>query len=188
MIVCALFLSSSHLVACADGRLVLLETLRQHLKKLDIMPSTDLPLNSSTAPSTANAKLNIEGLLKSFAQQGFLERITIGGSTEASGRGNKRQRRAEADEVSAQTGLAAGGDANVEWRSGPRADAEIGETNLAKFICAFFEDEAAAEASQSQGQASQGRSSEVRKTIMRNMGKAAGGYVQKAVPPHPSEV
>lgn len=133
------------------------------------MPNVDLPINASTAPSAAG-KLTIEGLLRSFTIQGYLERK--GGSKSAAGKSRSRQQQAEADAIEAQTGAGGGGDPNLDWRWGARADAEIGETNIGQFIEEFFEEP----------DADRARQKEISNTLWRNLSKAAGADLQVAQP------
>lgn len=140
--------------------------LRSYFKKLDVLPNTDLPINSSTAPSTASTKLTLDGLLQTFTKQGYLERIGTTG-------GRSRREQHEADAVEARTGSGGGGDPNLSWRWGARADGEIGETNIGHFIETFFEESA---------DVGQTRRKEISDNLWKNMGRAAGNKLQVAQP------
>lgn len=84
-------------------------------------------MNPSTAPSTALTKLTVDALLGTYVKQGYLEKQpnALAGATQKS----KNTQDAEKNE---------GGDPTMEWRWGPRADIEMGETNVAKFIGEFY--------------------------------------------------
>lgn len=82
-------------------------------------------MNPSTAPSTAITKLNMEALLGTFIKQGYLEK-------QPNGLGAANKNRATQEDVGD------GGDPTLEWRWGPRADVEMGELNMAKFIENFY--------------------------------------------------
>lgn len=149
------------------------DRLRSHLKKLNVLPSTDLPINGATAPSTGSGKLTIDGLLRSFTQQGYLERV---GKSSAQGRSRREQQ--EIDAIEAQTGAGAGGDPNTDWRWGARADAEIGESNMGHFIETFFQEP----------DADRSRQKEMSDRLWKNMGKAAGEELHVAQPLQAAEV
>lgn len=83
-------------------------------------------MNPSTAPSTAMQKLNVDALLGTFQKQGYLEK-------QPNGLGAAQKNRA-----TQQEDLGEGGDPTMEWRWGPRADVEMGEVNIARFIENFY--------------------------------------------------
>lgn len=137
------------------------------LKKIDLPPNMHLPINPSTAPSSGGSKLTLEQLLKSFVAQGYLERVLNGSDGSVAGtstKGRSKQQQ-EADNVEAQTGTGAGGDTGIDWRWGPRADAEIGEKNVAAFIETFFDDVDNAKS---------------RQVLYKNIQRAAGDALQPA--------
>ena len=67
----------------------------------------------------------MEALLGTFIKQGYLEK-------QPNGLGAANKNRATQEDVGE------GGDPTLEWRWGPRADVEMGELNMAKFIENFY--------------------------------------------------
>jgi len=108
--------------------------LRILLRRLRLRPQTQLavPVHSP------HRSLNLDTYLFQLQRQGYLDRTRIG-----AGSGGTAQKRGRGRPVT-QQGTAGGEDAGVmwEWRWGPRAMAEIGETAVARFVAEFMAERA----------------------------------------------
>lgn len=95
------------------------DQLVSYLKRLAIYPESMIP---STIASTHNG-LTLTAFLNLLVKQSYLEKLKSaapGGATQAA----QNQK---------------GGDAAVQWRWGSRAEAEIGEVGVARFLKAIYE-------------------------------------------------
>src|SRR6266702_1210005 len=109
--------------------------LRLLLRRLRLRPPTQIALPAHTPHRT----LTFDAYLSQLQRQGYLDRARIG----ASGAAQKRRRGGGAGAT--QAGGGGGGEENDvvwEWRWGPRAAAEIGETAVARFVAEFMAERA----------------------------------------------
>ena len=151
------------------------DTLRSYLKRLSLRSGTIIPLNSSTAPSQAATKLNLDTVLNNFAKLNYLEKApnphmqtgAVPGTQANAQRSQRNQARIDALDQATGLGL---GDPLIEWRWGARADAEIGELNIAKFIETFF----------MEADANEARTNKLKTTLAKNLERSAGGLLQPA--------
>ncbi|KAI0686462.1 MAGE family-domain-containing protein [Cytidiella melzeri] len=142
--------------------------LRRILKRLRIPLSADVPLNSrSTAQST------IDAYLAQCARQGYLERHRVG---QAKVGADKKRGRAPAG-----TQRGAGGEDEGdtwEWKWGPRAMAEIGEADMARFVAEFMVDSSMMGEEDDDGEAravNEARRKKKLETMMKGVERASGG-------------
>ncbi|KAG8994802.1 hypothetical protein FRB90_000339, partial [Tulasnella sp. 427] len=119
-----------HLVLClilANGRLLPEPQLKRQLKSFHLYFNSTLP---SPTYSSQDEKTLFEHL-SDMIKQSYLDRVRVqvpGGTTVQGGTRRKSRKAADEDEE----GL-------FEWRWGSRAHAEIGEQNVAEFICEFMQ-------------------------------------------------
>ncbi|KAG9005554.1 hypothetical protein FRB90_010310 [Tulasnella sp. 427] len=119
-----------HLVLClilANGRLLPEPQLKRQLKSFHLYFNSKLP---SPTYSSQDEKTLFEHL-SDMIKQSYLDRVRVqvpGGTTVQGGARRKSRKAADEDEE----GL-------FEWRWGSRAHAEIGEQNVAEFICEFMQ-------------------------------------------------
>ncbi|GJN91445.1 hypothetical protein Rhopal_004468-T1 [Rhodotorula paludigena] len=129
-----------------NGKVLGDDQLISYLRRLSLTPSTPLPLSlSSPHPQS----LDLSAFLNLLTRQQYLERsktgqapggATQGGTTQgggASGRG-RTQGPSRTQRTNAAGEKAEAGDPSVEWRWGPRADAEVGELGVGKFVQRIF--------------------------------------------------
>ncbi|KAG9010638.1 hypothetical protein FRB90_007760 [Tulasnella sp. 427] len=119
-----------HLVLClilANGRLLPEPQLKRQLKSFHLYFNSKLP---SPTYSSQDEKTLFEHF-SDMIKQNYLDRVRVqvpGGTTVQGGARRKSRKAADEDEE----GL-------FEWRWGSRAHAEIGEQNVAEFICEFMQ-------------------------------------------------
>ncbi|KAG5641632.1 hypothetical protein DXG03_004569 [Asterophora parasitica] len=106
-----------------SGRVMSDMELRAHLKRLSLPPAGNV---ISSAQSTHKTQ-TVETYLTTFIRTGYLDRIQVGDAKK--GKGAKRARMTQADD---ETG------ATYEWKWGSRAQSEVGEKAIAKFIAEFM--------------------------------------------------
>lgn len=105
--------------------------------------------------------------LQAFVKQGYLERAksalaAAGLATQTQGHATQRNKKGRATQVD-DDGVVGGeaGDPGIEWRWGARAELELGEQGVAKFVQAIYESEVGAAQGATQAQRSgRGRSGE----------------------------
>ncbi|GAA5981441.1 hypothetical protein JCM11641_004764 [Rhodosporidiobolus odoratus] len=123
-----------------NGKVLADDQLISLLRRLSLVPSSPVPLTLAHPP--ASTTLTLSAYLNLLLKEHYLERVKTqggGGATQGGGggrgatQGPNRTQRATAD-----GGVAETGDPTVEWRWGARADAEIGELGVAKFIERIF--------------------------------------------------
>ncbi|BGP17323.1 hypothetical protein JCM10213_009072 [Rhodosporidiobolus nylandii] len=170
-VVLALILVNNKVLA--DDQLISL------LRRLSLTPSTLIPLTlASPHPTTLTLSAYLNLLLK--AQ--YLERGKSGqaGPTQTQGGAGRTQGPARTQRATADGGVAETGDPSVEWRWGARAEAEIGELGVAKFVERIFHAAlpgSAAASQQQEGEGSQGAGGKRGKTgerFMNEIARAAG--------------
>ena len=109
--------------------------LRTLLRRLRLRPPTQMALPVHTPHRT----LTFDAYLAQLQRQGYLDRTRIGG-----GAGGTSQKRSRGGRGGGATQHGGGDDSDVawEWRWGPRAAAEIGETAVARFVAEFMAERA----------------------------------------------
>jgi melanoma-associated antigen len=112
--------------------------LRTLLRRLRLRPPTQMALPVHTPHRT----LTFDAYLVQLQRQGYLDRTRIGGGS--SGAGGTSQKRSRGGRGGGATQQGGGEDNDVawEWRWGPRAAAEIGETAVARFVAEFMAERA----------------------------------------------
>lgn len=116
------------------------DQLISYLRRLNLMPGTSIPL---TLSSPHPESITLAAYLTLLTKQQYLERTKTaggggaGGATQTQGAGRSqapsRTQRATAE------GIQESGDPSVEWRWGARAEAELGEEGVARFVQFIFE-------------------------------------------------
>ncbi|GAA5875109.1 hypothetical protein JCM1840_007256 [Sporobolomyces johnsonii] len=119
-----------------NGKVLGDDQLISFLRRLQLYPSSIIPL---TLASPHPQHLTLSAYLALLTKQQYLERGKSGQAAQtgqaARGRtqGPSRTQRTTAD------GVQESGDPSVEWRWGSRAEAEIGEEGVGKFVKVIFE-------------------------------------------------
>ncbi|KAG5650330.1 hypothetical protein H0H81_012602 [Sphagnurus paluster] len=109
-----------------NGRTMSDMELRAQLKNLGLPPSGHVTFSAQSTHKT----LPVETYLATLIRQGYLDRTQVGDIKKGGkGKGAKRARVTQADEESGTT---------YEWRWGSRAQSEVGEKGVAKFIAEFM--------------------------------------------------
>ncbi len=111
--------------------------LRMLLRRLRLRPPTQLALPAHSPHRT----LTLDTYLLQLQRQGYLDRSRIGSAGGASGTSQKRGRGRTGGAMQQGNG-GDEGDVAWEWRWGPRAMAEIGETAVAHFVAEFMAERA----------------------------------------------
>ncbi|GJE95223.1 MAGE domain-containing protein [Phanerochaete sordida] len=146
--------------------------LKTYLRRLRLTPNTTVPYTSRVP--LAGMGLTLEQFLQACIRQGYLDLQRIG---DAKGAQKKRGR------APAATQAANAADEGVvyEWRWGPRAQAEVGEEDIARFVADFMVERARREAAggdEDEDDEDIEDTPEVRKMRERTLGgieRAAGG-------------
>lgn len=170
-----------------------------HLKRLDLRLDSPLPLD----PSAVRAdKQTLNSFLSQLIKQGYLEKTKLAnpiaaqskgkasGSTQAT-QGTQRVRatqRSQAtqggDAEETQGAVAGSGNADEEWRWGPRSFAEFGEQGIAEFMKDFYTDLANNAAASSGARGAGGARANVgvkdRRTLDKEILKGASGAKEGA--------
>ncbi|EKM51401.1 uncharacterized protein PHACADRAFT_152114 [Phanerochaete carnosa HHB-10118-sp] len=143
--------------------------LKAYLRRLRLNQNTPIPTNARLP----HAAPTLEAFLWQCVRQGYLDLQRLG---DAKGGPKKRGR------APAATQVGNGGDEAVvyEWRWGPRAQAEVGEQDVARFVADFMVERARHEAAGGDTDEDEdaGETAEVKKMRERTMGgieRAAGG-------------
>ncbi|BGP25566.1 hypothetical protein JCM10295v2_004494 [Rhodotorula toruloides] len=121
-----------------NGKVLGDDQLISYLRRLALTPSTMLPSSLASAHPTSHT---LSTFLNNLVKQHYLERSKTGqtgatqGATQAkSGRATTQR----TQRTNAEGGKTESGDPSIEWRWGPRAEAEIGELGIGKFVEAIF--------------------------------------------------
>lgn len=129
----------SHLVLIFPYTLSLVDQLISYLRRLNLFPSTPIPLSLSSPHPTS---LTLSAYLTKLTQQQYLERSKTAGAAQTQGGGGGGAGRSQAPSRTQRAtaeGVQESGDPAIEWRWGPRADAELGEEGVARFVKHVFE-------------------------------------------------
>ncbi|GAA5823493.1 hypothetical protein JCM3770_004477 [Rhodotorula araucariae] len=124
-----------------NGKVLGDDQLISYLRRLSLTPSTALPLSLQSPHPTS---LDLSAFLNALVRGQYLERakVGVGGSagTQATqgGSGSRTTQTARTQRTNAAGEKADAGDPSIEWRWGPRADAELGERGVARFIERVF--------------------------------------------------
>jgi hypothetical protein len=156
--------------------------LRANLKRLHITPTSKM----SFTPQSTEKSQSVDAYLTHLIRQGYLDRQRVGDNK---GAGTKRNRGRPVVATQADGGEETG---TWEWRWGNRAQSEVGEKGVAKFIAEFMverlggetadedEDEGAGPSrrNRGKGKATQAENAEKRmEAMMKGIERAAGGNV-----------
>ncbi|KAJ7211020.1 MAGE-domain-containing protein [Mycena rebaudengoi] len=159
-----------------SGRVIGDHDLRNYLKRLR------LPLTGTVnfSAQATHRTLSVEAYLTGLMRQGYIDKHQIGASTNNAGKkGGKRSRATQGDE-DGQT---------YEWRWGNRAQSEVGEQALAKFVAEFMVVEGRAEeqAEEEEGEGTQQARARAKKRekdqevrldkMIKGIERAAGGQL-----------
>ncbi|KAJ8515467.1 hypothetical protein ONZ45_g7134 [Pleurotus djamor] len=155
-----------------SGRILGDAQLRTYLKQLK------LPIAGgqfSLSERSSHSSMNIDAYLSQLIRQGYLDRREAG-ETKKGGKGkNKRTRVGEEEDPNL----------NYEWRWGNRAQSEVGENDIARFIASFLagdedeeEDERGHASSSRRGRKQQAESKFDK--LMKGVQRAAGGELAAA--------
>ena len=152
---------------------MLVDDLKSLLRRLRLVPSTPVPRSARNA--TANTTL--EQYLNTAIRQGYLECTRVG---DAKGAPTKRGRGAAA------AAATQGGDEAVayEWRWGPRAFAEVGEHDVARFVAEFMVERTRGELDDGDDDVpidDDPAASKMRDGMLRGIERAAGGSLAPLV-------
>lgn len=107
-----------------------------------MFPSTPIPLSLSSPHPTS---LTLSAYLTKLTQQQYLERSKTAGAnsnTQTQGGGGGGAGRSQAPSRTQRAtaeGVQESGDPAIEWRWGPRSEAELGEEGVARFVKFVFE-------------------------------------------------
>ncbi|GAA5844158.1 hypothetical protein JCM3766R1_003275 [Sporobolomyces carnicolor] len=124
-----------------NGRVLGDDQLISYLLRLNLTPTSPIPLNlSSPHPES----VTLAAYLTLLTKQQYLERSKTAGAPQGGGggatqtqagrsQGPSRTQRATAE------GIQESGDPSIEWRWGARAEAEVGEEGVARFVQYVFE-------------------------------------------------
>lgn len=119
---------------------MLADQLVSYLRRLSLSPSTPLPL-SLASPHPSSITLSI--FLNTLVKEQYLERAktATSGATQATQQGStggRTQNPSRTQRTDAKGDKAESGDPGLDWRWGPRADAELGEVGVAHFVERVF--------------------------------------------------
>ncbi|GAA5889471.1 hypothetical protein JCM5296_006372 [Sporobolomyces johnsonii] len=148
-----------------NGKVLGDDQLISFLRRLQLYPSSIIPL---TLASPHPEHLTLSAYLALLTKQQYLERgksgqaAQTGQATRGRTQGPSRTQRTTAD------GVQESGDPSVEWRWGSRAEAEIGEEGVGKFVKVIFE---AGAQGQGQGGGKRGKTGE---KFLNEVARAAG--------------
>lgn len=105
--------------------------LRANLKRLRLPLTAEVSFNAQSTHKT----LSVEAYLQTLIKEGYIDRQRIGDNKKS--KGGKRGRATQADDDTSMT---------FEWRWGNRAQSEVGEIGIAKFVAEFMVGEGQADA------------------------------------------
>lgn len=112
-----------------------------YLRRLNLTPTSPIPLSlSSPHPES----LTLSSYLTLLVKEQYLERAKTagggggGGQTQTQGGAGRSQAPSRTQRATAE-GIQESGDPSVEWRWGARAEAELGEEGVARFVQLIFE-------------------------------------------------
>jgi len=153
------------------------DQLISYLRRLNLFPGTSIPL---TLASPHPESLTLASYLTLLTKEQYLERTKVagaggggGGQTQTQGAG-RSQAPARTQRATAE-GIQESGDPSVEWRWGARAEAELGEEGVARFIQFIFESgKNGAGSSQEEGQSQGGKRGKTGEKLMTEVARAAG--------------
>ena len=144
--------------------------MRRLLRRLRLPLNADVPLNNLTPD-----QVTVDAFLTQCIRQGYLDRQRVG---DAKAGANKKRGRGPAS-------TQRGGDGGIddegivwEWKWGPRAMAEVGEANIAKFIAEFMVDNSHMGGDDEDGEAQQLSATARNKALeimMKGVERASGG-------------
>lgn len=144
-----------------------LDELRTLLRRLRLTSTSQVPRNSRSVQQS----LTVEQFLAMAIRQGYLERQRVG---EAKG-GQKKRGRAPATIQGGNNDDAV----MFEWRWGPRATAEVGEQDIARFVAEFMVDrtrgDVEVENDEEGGVQEDPETRKMREGMLRGIERAAGG-------------
>lgn len=138
--------------------------MKSILRRLRLTPTTAVPRN---ARSTA-ANTTLEAFLGNAVRQGYLDLQRVGDVKGA----QKKRGRATATQANGDDAVA------LEWRWGPRAMAEVGEHDVARFVADFMVERTRGETENDDDDDDAQESPEAKKmreAMMRGIDRAAGG-------------
>ncbi|GAA5856838.1 hypothetical protein JCM9279_000847 [Rhodotorula babjevae] len=122
-----------------NGKVLGDDQLISYLRRLSLTPSTTLPL-SLASPHPSSVTLSV--FLNTLVKEQYLERAktATSGATQATQQsgGGRTQGPSRTQRTNAQGDKAESGDPGLDWRWGPRADAELGEVGVAHFVERIF--------------------------------------------------
>ncbi|GAA6044175.1 hypothetical protein JCM8097_007220 [Rhodosporidiobolus ruineniae] len=162
-----------------NGKVLGDDQLISYLRRLSLYPSTPIPLSLSHPPPTGSSAKHetLSTFLNALLRAQYLERgksghaaATQGGATQTQKGGSRTQGPARTQRTTAGGEKAETGDPGVEWRWGPRAEAEIGERGVAKFVERIFLAESSGETEKG-GKGGKGKGGE---RFMNEVARAAG--------------
>ncbi|KAM0750217.1 hypothetical protein T439DRAFT_334659 [Meredithblackwellia eburnea MCA 4105] len=121
-----------------NGKTLGEDQLISYLKKVGLNLDSAIPLSlaSRPAPKGKSDPYTLSKFLQALANQGYLEK---GKTTNASGPGGTQAGGGGGGGRSQKNAAGSGGDPNVEWRWGARAESEIGEAGIARFLQNIYE-------------------------------------------------
>ncbi|GAA5830667.1 hypothetical protein JCM5353_007579 [Sporobolomyces roseus] len=124
-----------------NGKVLGDDQLISYLRRLNLFPSTPIPLSLSSPHPTS---LTLSAYLTKLTQQQYLERSKTAGAnsntqTQGGGGGAGRSQAPSRTQRATAEGVQESGDPAIEWRWGPRSEAELGEEGVARFVKFVFE-------------------------------------------------
>ncbi|THH31688.1 hypothetical protein EUX98_g2522 [Antrodiella citrinella] len=142
-----------------NGRTISDNQLRATLRTLRLLPTAHVP----TSNQSTHQDLTLDTYLNQLVRQNYLERYRVGEA-----KGAKKRGRAPA------ASQADDGANALEWRWGPRAMSEVGESDIAKFVADFMVHRE--DAGDDEGNANQqGKARQRVEKMLQGIEKAAGG-------------
>ncbi|KAF7792012.1 hypothetical protein EIP86_003039 [Pleurotus ostreatoroseus] len=146
-----------------NGKAILDNELRTLLKRLRLPAAGVIPLTNQSTQQN----FNLDAFLTQCIRQGYLDRRQVGETKNAA---KKRGR--------VQVGASRGENDDIvwEWRWGPRAGSEVGETDIANFVVEFMTKTAAREEYESED-----AFKKARENTYKGIEKAAGGNLANIV-------
>ncbi|KAK4054333.1 hypothetical protein OIO90_003566 [Microbotryomycetes sp. JL221] len=126
-----------------NGKQINDDQLVTYLRRLSLTPSTPMPLSVAAAP---REHVTLAKYIDQLVNQGYLEKGVSSTATTAAGAraagvaaAGGGPGRVPATQRTQRANGVEGGDANIEYRWGARAEVELGELGVAKFIQTIYE-------------------------------------------------
>lgn len=175
-----LCLSRHSILTLSRGRA---DQLISYLRRLSLTPSTVLPLSlASPHPTSITLSVSLNTLVKEqylerakTATTGATQATQQGGATGRGGAGGRTQGPSRTQRTNAQGDKAESGDPGIDWRWGPRADAELGEVGVAHFVERIFLAQSSAQGDADDGeQEGAGERKKKGEKLRREVARAAG--------------